>query len=338
MPYNDIPWVSYDGLKDRTRMRPYANAANTFPLGDRKYSHRHFRVRDDGVFELYLGNRAVVDAGLSSQPAKRSPDPNVTTHYANLALIARVYADNSFEFLSTRGGLADLIIYDSMIRNSHISCNSRYGGGVMSFDPGKMHPLFHGLRINLSDLSAHSSSDYVTYLPTLNRKEGKEFSTIFDEFHRAWRVLFEPMQRNAYAEIVKDLAEEYPAAFAELIASKKDPRYYHQSLHLDEKELTDMILDLISKRRYADVAIASLGYKHCWVLYRLYRSEAHDKNYFHNFDEMLSKAIGKLVENCMKHTPRLFSHRAIESGSPLVATKWGLITMLKSTGETVIRL
>lgn len=340
MSYNDIAWVSYDKLKNRSQvMQPYVNTTDTFPLGDRRYSHRHFRVRGDGVFELYLGNREVINAGLESRPSKRGGDKYAAEEYAGNSLIARVYPDNSFEFLSRRSGMSDLLFYNALIPNTRINCNNRFGGGVMTNGGASSHthPLFHGLRVNLSDLSVHPTTDYVTYLPTLNRKEGKQFSAGFDEFHKTWRVLFEPMQRNAYSEIVRDLSEEYPAVFTEVIGFHKQSNHYTNP-SIDGQELTNMILDLISKKRYADAALASLGYNHPWILYRIYKSHKETINYIYNFDPTLAKSVSKLTENCMKHTPRLFSHRAIESGAPLVATKWGLITMLKSTGETVVRL
>ena len=345
MSYNDIPWVSYGMLKNRSQaMPPYTNTTDTFPLGDRKYSYRHFRVRGDGVFELYLGNREAVDAGLAGQPAKRGGDSQAAKHYASQALIARVYPDNSFEFLSTRGGMSDNLIYNAMIYGASIRQNVKHGGATMYFGKNvydrnnNAHPLFHGLRVYLSNHSVHPTTDYVTYLPTLKRKEAKEYAAQFDEFHKAWRVLFEPLEVTAYPEIVADLVDEYPETFANLTLA--DNAYGDPMRIFDPKLLSQTILDLISKKRYADVALASMGYEYMWYLYRYYRHRDKPELVSRavHYSSTLNRSIAKLVENCMKHTPELFNYRAIESGSPLVATKWGLKVVNLETNQVVDRL
>jgi len=346
MPYNDIPWISYEKLNKRIRLvRPYANTTNTFPLGAREYSCRHFRTNDNGVFDIYLGNRGVVDAGLAAEGID-SRSKESTKEYAERSCVARVYPDNSFEFLSSRGGNSDFMFYNALIDRTLIRQNIRHDGGTMYFNGdlhfrrddlhpahSRAHPLFHGLRINLSDLSVHPTTDYVTYLPVLKRKEAKEFMSQFDDFYKSWRILFGNIPPETYPEIIDDLVNEYPDALDWCRSAR---------ITMQSNKLTLAIIDLVSKKRYADAALLCTGYKTSWTLRRLYEmKDTSVQTSTHRpwvGDTRVFQAVDKSKHYLQLFTPSLFKYRQLGAGEPLPSSKWGLRTVLLSTNEIVDRL
>ena len=347
MPYNDIPWISYEKLKKRSQtMRPYANTTDTFPIGAREYSHRHFRTNNDGVFDIYLGNRQVVDAGLSGTRTERSNEQSAKD-YAVRAYVARVHPDNSFEFMTPRGGYSTLMFYNNLIERASICQNVKHGGATMYFNgdlhfrrddlhPARSnaHPLFYGLRINLGDFSVHPTTDYVTYLPILKRKESQEFMSQFDDFYKSWRILLGNIHPNTFPEIMNDLVNEYPDVLN--WCKESEP-----NVSCTWAVLTSTIIDLVSKKRYADAALLCTGYKTPWNLHRIY--EMRDKHYVatHMYRHTVA-AVFQAVDNSkhylQRSTPSLFKYRQLGAGEPLPSSKWGFRTVLLSTNEIVVRM
>jgi hypothetical protein len=349
MAYNDIQWVTYQSLAHRAKhLPPYASTTNVFPLGQREYSHRHYRVNDDGTFDIYLGNRGVVDKVLAGDHLCEKNSEQMES-YVFRSRIARIHPDNSIEFFHTRNGQSDLLVYNAMIRGAHIGRNVKHGGAVMYFGEGKKnaHPLFHGLRINLNDLSVHKSTEYVTYLPTLIRKEAKEYMKQFDEFYKTFHVLLEPLPFEAYPEIIVDLANEYPDAMRGIIKSASQVQTGDGLVPIRMiagTELTDAIRDLVGKKRYADAAVMCMAFTEPWYMHRLYSTTDMTKlvnSYMYppsRITHSVHKAVASSKHNLLKFNPTLFSYRSIEAGAPLVASKWGLNICLKSDNTPVVRV
>lgn len=329
MAYNDLVRVSYAKLKNISEtVKPYNGSKDSFPLGDRRYSFRHFRVAEDGVFDLYLGNREAVNAGMAKKGRGRLTASRAEV-YVTHSKVASVHPDNTIEFLATRCGMSDIMFYDGMFKGeAWAKISSRHGGAILRYDSDRrMHPLFRGLRVNLSNFSVSETTDYVSYQPILKRKEADEYMKQFKDFYKSYHVMFDPIPVEAYKEITEDLRAEYP----DVLFAMDDPQLFEANWDADA--VVGVFADLIRKNRYADAALLSLGLNSPWVFYRIYRSHGIDFN-----RETVHLTVEKTKHKLIKNEPSLFTFKPISAGEPLPASKWGITTVLKSNNAPVRRL
>ena len=55
MAFDDIAGASYNKLIEHTKkVKPYKDSNGAYNLGYRKYTNRHFRVREDGVIDIFF--------------------------------------------------------------------------------------------------------------------------------------------------------------------------------------------------------------------------------------------------------------------------------------------
>ena len=99
MSFNDIRRISYERLMQRTKIdRPYKDSGNAYPLGDRRYSDRHFRHEADGTFTIWYADRESIDNKYGKSNDKGAHYANNSSYMDN-RMIGRVHPDNSFEFV-----------------------------------------------------------------------------------------------------------------------------------------------------------------------------------------------------------------------------------------------
>lgn len=320
MSYADVMYLSYGELE---RVRAGFDAyrgklTRAWPLGDRNYSHRHFRYDDGtGVYSLYLGNLDSVDQGLMR------PQNEQQEHYARRALIGRVHPDNSLEFLcdSSQG---TFMFLESAIRGSRVTQVKAKGGGVMSGyiapHAAVEHPLFHGFRVNLDTLKAHPSTHYYSLHPTLKRKESKEYVKKFDEFLRVFNVFLEPLEKSGFVSVVEDISEEFHV----LSSMRDDPS--HMSGEFIRQMAPGVIEALTEERRYADAAVMTAVMTAPWQM------NLHRLNQLSRIDWLKQNIRRYLksknfIESMIRSKDDLFKYEEIEEGKPLKHTKWRVRTI-----------
>ena len=125
-----------DFLKGHT---PYKGSLKSYPLGDRRYSARHFRVRYDGRVDIYYLHRATQDR------FERGEIPESDRKWLERRLIASVFPDNTVEFLNLGMGEAMMM---SKLFGVWIHHSKRQGGYVLQTN-GKTHPIFKGQRFKI---------------------------------------------------------------------------------------------------------------------------------------------------------------------------------------------
>ena len=190
MAYNDVMRVSYARLKREMETdKPFKNT-NAYPLGERRYSRRHFRMREDGAFTLH-------DWHLVS--AEKDKHDKKHMHYYTLAV---VHPDNSFEYtaIDNLGSIQFLCALAGGVTHSKVH------GGHMHFYK-KWHPLFMGLRINLDTHEA--VTPYVLKTRVLNKKLGKEYLRQFEVGKQVGRHMLNAMDANGRVEVCADVVKEY---------------------------------------------------------------------------------------------------------------------------------
>ena len=103
------PYKSYDDFMKVTRMEaPYRGTTNAYPLGNRKYSQRHFRVMDNGVINIFYANRMNVDAWMEGKQDTLKKEYQRTQDYGE-RILATVFPDNSIQ-ISNRVWMSDYIM------------------------------------------------------------------------------------------------------------------------------------------------------------------------------------------------------------------------------------
>lgn len=223
---------SYDDFMKVTREQPpYRGTTNVYPLGNRKYSYRHFRVQDNGELHLYYSNRVNTDKWTEGQTewGGRAHD------FANRHL-ATVFPDNSIR-IDNRTWMSDYVMFGA-VTGFHAQNESRRGGLVIRL--GKhVHPGFKGLRIMLNSCAPHPEVLYETHTLMLKRKESKAYMKQYDEFLTTFPVMLNAMGRDAVREMIGEI----------------------RNMHKFDGSWNKQIMAMLEKKHYCDAAVALAVHK-----------------------------------------------------------------------------
>lgn len=160
MSFEDISWnrlKSHDAYMKTTEVvAPYRNKGDVkaWPIGQRRYSHRHFTVDKDGIVSIWHGPHKLLSDcrnGFSVEERHKL--------WMAKACIAKVHPDNSMEFLG------DMHQSNSMMMTALTGCyvcqDSRRGGAVIYHKQNEApYPLFYGFRMRLDNFSVHPDTQY----------------------------------------------------------------------------------------------------------------------------------------------------------------------------------
>jgi hypothetical protein len=334
MAFNDIAGASYNGLIEHTKkVKPYKDSNGAYNLGYRKYSDRHFRVREDGVIEIFFSY-------MSSVKAKIRDGEDLYARGGRH--LANIHPDNSIEIVKSDGQgdiqfLSALIPYVTHSLPHHgllIRSSNRWkeGGSQQS------HPVFRGGRFHLE--SHETMTPYVLQPRAVNRKLRKEVIARFDTFKKVGMTLLEPMTAHGVFEIYKDLWNEYGEDTMHEIHPELIVKLVHENKYLDA-----VLLSLLSK--------GDFGWFAMWKLSQLIADEkvgnfsTHRLNNFLGDDYKRSVRellIGgeegecKMNDLLIKGTPEAFHYKdPIPNGQAVPTSKWGY-KLTDLSGNNLIRV
>ena len=314
MAYNDVPYLSYKTLeKMRATRVPYRGTEiYAWPYGNRDYSDRHFRYdQDTGVYDIYSGHLKSLDRIVAGHFNDATYDRDMNILKA--CHIGRMYPDNTFEFVAPHSQ-GNFMLLESMFR-TYFFTQKNIGGATTAWRDSKhemkMHPLFHGLRVNMDTKEVHPSTHYTTLHPTLKIKEAKEYMEQFNEFLSVYHMFLDPIEGNGIAEIFDDIKMSG----------------FESDMHV-----STLIEDLVRQRRYADAAVLCATFNGMWALRNPKQFYQHIKN---SARSVLSKKH-VFTHHMLYNKSGLFKYRPIPMGEKLSATKWKIV--IESHGKDMCRL
>ena len=320
MAFNDIAGVSYNALIEHTKkVKPYRDSNGAYNLGERRYSDRHFRVRDDGVIDVFFSLMANV---------KRKIEEGEDLYGRHSRRLASIHPDNSIEIHKSDGQgdiqfLSAMIPYVTHSQEHHgllIRSSNRWktGGSEQS------HPVFRGGRFSFD--SHETLTPYVLQPRAVNRKLRKEVIARFDTFKKVGMTLLEPMTPHGIFEIYKELWDEYG----------EDAMFEIQP---------DLIVKLAHENKYLDAVLLSqlckgdFGWYGMWRINQL-REDEKGGNFnttrLNNFlgddfkrsvrEVLIGGAEGedRMNDLFIKGTPEAFHYKdPIPNGHAIPTSKWG---------------
>lgn len=187
MTFYDVSKMEYkDYKKIAETYKPYRGTPNTFPVGSRRYSARHFVMRNDGVVEVYY-------IGIPYKKERQEKGEPI-------APLLYIHPDNTVEFnrSSDVGFLTKLTGY--WVRH-----DVQYGGTIIS-NSRSINPVFKGARYSLSEEKC--LTPYEWHHPRVNRKKAKETMKKYDEFLKLYKVFLNPMNKEGINGIFDDFHNE----------------------------------------------------------------------------------------------------------------------------------
>jgi hypothetical protein len=334
MAFNDIAGASYNGLIEHTKkVKPYKDSNGAYNLGYRKYSDRHFRVREDGVIEIFFSYMASVKAKIRDGEDLYARGGR---HLAN------IHSDNSIEIVKSDGQgdiqfLSALIPYVTHSQAHHglliRSFNRWKSDGVT-----KSHPVFRGGRFHLE--SHETMTPYVLQPRAVNRKLRKEVIARFDTFKKVGMTMLEPMTPHGIFEIYKELWNEYG----------------EDAMHEIQP---DLIVKLVQENKYLDAVFLSqlckgdFGWFGMWRISQLMADEKVGNFSIHRLNNFLGDEYKRSVRELLiggeegeckmndlfiKGTPEAFHYKdPIPNGQAIPTSKWGY-KLTDMSGNKLIRV
>ena len=329
--FYDVPRINYRWLQLTVEnTKPYRGTTNVYPLGDRKYSNRHFRARDDGTFDICYTDRQSMDEhekGAVTYPSNYTPE-QIENHirWRDARRLATVHPDNTIEIhhLSGQGDnglLTELTPY--------VFQQVGAMGGVVAHYHGftQMHPVFKGIRLSL-DNNCECATPYVTVQRRLNRKKATEAMKPYDEFYAVYPVMMQVMDERALLEVHDDVVKDAGG-------SSYNVRLSHVMQYLDKKHYVDaamvyaLFVNLSGIRWAADSSRLSRNIISGW----LRQGETHEQKFMRGLMGEIGK---KFRTHILMDRKDVFNETVIEMGKKLPKTTWGLV--VSRNGEAVVRL
>lgn len=237
MSFYDIPhYKSYEDFEKRMKeVAPYKKS-NSWPLGARAYSARHFTPREDVEgkhVDLFYARRLLREGVESGAPEFEHAKNRVDRDW-----IARVSSNNTVAFYRPIN-MANAPLL-SRTFGVHICQDSKRGGAVLR-SGDRVYPLFEGARFLLGSFQLTNPVKIVQH--RVNRKKVDEAMKASAEFLNTYPALLRAMTFHGFQEVMNDLNEQYP------------------NLQNQRKSMImQTIREMIDKKHYVDAAIAYGGW------------------------------------------------------------------------------
>jgi hypothetical protein len=302
MTFYDVRHREYkDFMKDVEKVKPYrGKVTKAYPLGDRKYSARHFTVDKDGVVSIWNTSFTYIEGTREGETQSRREV--VMPH-------AYVHPDNTIQILKAWD-----VAMLSRVVGYGIAHSVRHGGTVVRDNKGRLHPLFKNARISLTD--GKMVTPYEWYHPTVNRKRAKEHLNKYDDLKKLHPMFLNSMNSDGLNGMFEDFEKELGEKW-------QNSKYFE----------FDKFEAMVSDKRYADAAvyISTFGKSWWWANYQIDNNpdrfiEFVKKFVAHEFDKYIYKNAGTQV----------FDYNLIPADENIRSTKWTPI--VKSNGQVVERL
>lgn len=308
MAYRDVMMVSYARLKRIVDTDKPFRDTQAYPLGERRYSSRHFRQREDGAFTLHNYNLGRAEKNLKT---------GEKNGYYTMAV---VHPDNSFEYTLVRDN-GDIQLFKSLAGGA---CHSKVRGGhIHSYR--KMHPLFRGLRI---DLGTHEAvTPYVMRTKALDRKKAKEYLRQFEVPKKVGRHMLEAMDPKGRTEVCADIVKEYGT---DSLTSDHVTKLFKEGKYADAVACGVML-----ENNWHMIRAADNFNKHGdsrWPFH-------YERIFGREFEEELASALkGPLDTSILRGEPEVFKYSdAHKMGDIFPASKWGY-SLQDLDGNNLVRI
>ena len=310
MGFYDINTISRKRLDDVVKYsKPYRDSeksgAPAYPVGDRRYSGRHFRVMPNGEYHIFYAHREHMDNRVQKQDIPQ------------YALMGVVHEDNTFEF--RKAFCQSTVMYLHEALNAFVAHRAKLGGAVYR-RRDEEHPVFQGLRVNID--TGVATTPYQTFHRRLNQKVAKQEMEKYQEFIAVYSAMNKAMDSNAIIDVCQDMYEQFG----------KDA--------FDHNNATTAALALIDQKKYLDAGILFSLYNGTnyrqWYLER-YLEDPADTNWGKpEFRKGLPLPLKAFRDKVLRSKDHVFVEKEVPMGDPLPSSTWGLRVV--RDGQQVVRL
>ena len=286
--------------------KPYRDSKNAYPYGGRKYSARHFRVLENGDYEIWHMNRTTVDDYLAGKDS--------THDYSKWGLVGIVRADNTFEFTKSVGQSEAMLLTEAM--NANVYNNARLGGAIYTKN-GRMHPIFRGMRVDLT--TGDAVTPYTTVHRTLKRKEARELDKQHNEFRTVYKAMSNAMDSRGLLELMIDVMSE---------------NEIDNASHID----FSVVRRLIDEKKYLDAGLlfGATSFRANWYISYAFGSvkkegrsmEEVANSYGGHIKSAANWDPAKFRKALYKHSPQVFTTEEKAAGTKLTEATWGFDTIV----------
>jgi len=288
--YDDIKPMLYRhfAVESKDPKNAYrGTGGKAFPLGNRKYSYRHFRPNEDGSFGIFSMNLKQAEKFLTKEDTT-----DTMKDWFNARHLATVYPDDTIEIRYARG-MGDRMVLGNLI-GCYMSHSVRHGGTVVSANRKVMHPIFQGVRLSLRG-GVECKTPYVTLQPRVNRKRAAESLKQYDEFLKLWKLFLGQMTTEGVRGITDDLDKEF------------------HGHNFNKKDFDS----LIYAKRYADAAmLIATEMRNGWYL----RYHADTDEIVHKIGGYLEESFAKVI---YKHgDEQIFDYTPTPMSDTFASSKW----------------
>jgi hypothetical protein len=322
MAFYDVNYIKYANLERISRSKPFRGSGNAYPLGNRKYSVRHFRKEDDGSFSVWYSNRERTDQFVTGTTPESE---KVHENYMKNCRLGVVRPDNSFEFVASLYEQGENMMLSQALRGC---LHNNAGKGGLVFTKGKYtHPVFQGLRINCD--TGEDMTDYKLFQAVVKRKEANQYMKQFNEFKTVAPVMLNSMDDEGILQVYDDMYEIHRDLFKDL--NKKH------------------VMQLVDEGKYVDaLCLFSMIKGHLWEIkhgtetrYNARKSGEPIPHYLskppHRFKERTMRVLEtKFRDLAISTKEDLLELKGLQAGLELPDSKWDFKVMVN--GVTMKRL
>ena len=320
MAFDDVRNISYKALIEHTqKVKPYRDSDGAYNLGARRYSDRHYRVRDDGVIDVFF-------AHMGWEKSKINNGENLQANGGRR--LASIHPDNSIE-IHNYNGVGDIQFLCALVRYVTHS-KAHHGLMIRGFNRWKSdgttqsHPVFKGGRFHLESLE--TLTPYILQPKMVNRKMRSEVIARFDLHKKVALTMFNVMSPSGIFEIYRELWNEYGDDYMHHVNGEVVVKLVHEGKHLDA-----LLMSVLSK--------SDVGWWGMWRIRQLLAEEkqgnASDhrmrgflgENFSREVNELYlstGESKGKLDDLLIKGSPDAFTYKdPIPNGQAIPSSKWG---------------
>lgn len=225
--FEDVPFMTYESFMGVVKKNKPYRGTDAYPIGDRRYSHRHFVVQDGKVqvWHCHLKRATEFRTGKLKEESRG---------WVGSRHLVTIHPDNTVEFHEVIG-IGDSMFLSNLI-GGVVCSSSKHGGTIWSRYTGgghKIHPVFKGLRVALNDHSVHPDSQYkMIYRRVLPTKKREVLGALDTQLSVAFTML-----DSMTAEGIKDM-------WKELREAAKTPEHRAQLLQeaVDNNHCLDVLI------------------------------------------------------------------------------------------------
>ena len=301
MTFRDVDKLEYkDYMRIAETVKPY-RGTKCFPIGDRRYSDRHFIVNDNKTVSIYYARIGwLEDKNEGETRTRREQFPAHAT----------VHPDNTIEFHKVWD-----VVYLSRLTGKWICHRNEYGGAVIiDHFKGTVVPIFKGARFSLSD--GECLTPYEWFHPTVNRKRAKEHLKRYDDLKKLHGMYLKAMDKYGLTGLFNDLEEEAGDKW-------ENSNYFN----------FDKFNVMVDSMRHADAAVYISTHSRSWWWHKYTYIENPEK-FVKGVEDFMRTGFDKCI---YKHSGgEMFDYTLVPVGEKPKSSKWRIV--IKSNGKVVVRL